>query len=125
VAVQEVTGDKRGSQPADYKFFYCNESINYHSETGLLHQEVISAVKRVKFIRNRMSYIIIRRRLCDIIVLNVHETTEDKSDDMKNRFYEELESVLDQFPKYHMKILFGDFTEKKWVQKVFPTRNRG
>jgi hypothetical protein len=29
-------------------------------------------------------------------VLNVHGPTEDKSDDMKNRFYRELECV---FPK--------------------------
>jgi hypothetical protein len=40
-----------------------------------------------------------------IIVLNVHAPTEDKIDDIKDRFYEELEQVFDKFPKYHMKIL--------------------
>jgi hypothetical protein len=35
-----------------------------------------------------MSYIILRGHWCDIIVLNVHAPTEDKTDDLKNRFYE-------------------------------------
>jgi hypothetical protein len=47
-----------------------------------------------------------RGHWCDII-LNVHEMTEDKTDDRKDSFYRELECVLDQFQKYHMKILLG------------------
>ena len=30
----------------------------------------------------------------------------------KDSFYEELEQVFDHFPKYHMKILLGDFNAK-------------
>jgi hypothetical protein len=56
-----------------------------------------------------MSYIILRGRWCDIIVLNVHAPTEDKIDDIKDRFYEELEYVFGKFPKYHMKILSAKF----------------
>jgi hypothetical protein len=58
-----------------------------------------------------MLYIILRGRWCDIIVLNVHASTEDKIDDEKESFYEELERVFDKFPKYHMKML-GDFNAK-------------
>jgi hypothetical protein len=43
-----------------------------------------------------------------MIVLNVHAPTEDKIDDVKGSFYEELECIFDKFPKYHMKILLGD-----------------
>jgi hypothetical protein len=38
----------------------------------------------------------------------VHAPTDNKDDDMKDRFYEELEEVFDQFPMLHMKILMGD-----------------
>jgi hypothetical protein len=62
--------------------------------------------KRVEFVSDRMSYIILRGRPCDITVLNVHAPTEDKTDDMKDSFYEELEHVFEKFPKYHLKILF-------------------
>jgi hypothetical protein len=55
-----------------------------------------------------MSYIILRGHCCDI----VHAPTKEKVDDMKDSFYEELEGVFDKFPKYHMKILLGDFIAK-------------
>jgi hypothetical protein len=72
--------------------------------------KIISAVKRVESVSDRMSYIIQRGRWCQIIVLNVHAPTEDKTDDVKDSFYEELECVCDKFLKHHMKILLGDFS---------------
>jgi hypothetical protein len=39
----------------------------------------------------------------------VQAPNEDESDNMKDKFYKELKLVLDQFPKYHMKILLRDF----------------
>jgi exonuclease III len=77
-----------------------------------VHSRIISAVKRVEFITDRMSYIILKGRWCHIIVLNVHAPTEDKTDDVKDSFYEKLERVFDKFPKYHMKILLGDFNAR-------------
>jgi hypothetical protein len=44
-----------------------------------------------------MSYIILRGRWCHIIVLNVHAPAEDKNNDVKDSFYEELERVFDKF----------------------------
>jgi hypothetical protein len=46
----------------------------------------MSAVKRVEFVSDRISYIIPRGRWCDVIALNVHARTEDKIDDVKDRF---------------------------------------
>jgi exonuclease III len=66
-----------------------------------------------------MSYIILRGCWCYILVLNVHAPTEDKTDDMKERFYEELEHVFDKFPKYHKKILLGDFNAKVGREDIF------
>jgi hypothetical protein len=66
-----------------------------------------------------MSYIILRVRWCHIIVLNVHAPTEDKMDDVKDSFYEELERVFDKFPKHHMKILLGDFNAKVGREDIF------
>jgi exonuclease III len=77
-----------------------------------VHKRIISAVKRVQFVSDRMSYIILRGRWCHIIVLNVHAPTEDKTDDGKDSFYEELECVSDKLHKYHTKILSGDLNAK-------------
>jgi hypothetical protein len=61
---------------------------------------MISTVKRVEFVSDRKSYIILRGRWCHIIVLNVHASTEDKTDNVKDSFYEELERVFERFSKY-------------------------
>ena len=39
----------------------------------------------------------------------MHASSEKKSDDKRDSFYVELEQVFGHFPKYHMKILLGDF----------------
>jgi hypothetical protein len=77
VRVQEVRWDKGGTKPADdYTFFYGD--ADHHLRTGFfVRKRIISAVKRVEFVSGRMSYILLRGRWCDIIVLNVHAPTED------------------------------------------------
>ena len=51
-----------------------------------VHHRLGSAVNRVEFVIDRMSYIVLRGRWCDIIVLNVHATSEEKSDSSKDSF---------------------------------------
>jgi hypothetical protein len=53
----------------------------------------------------------------------VHAPTEEKSDDSKDSFYEELEQVFDHFPKYHMKILL-DFNAKLEREDTFKPTTR-
>jgi hypothetical protein len=70
-------------------------NIHFSMEKGTkIMNKYRSAVKRVEFVSDRMTYIILRGRWCDVIVLNVHAPTVDKIDDMKNMFYEELERVF-------------------------------
>ena len=69
-----------------------------------VHHRIVSAVKGIEFVSDRVSYIVLRGRWCNIIVLNVHSPSEDKCNDSKDSFYEELEQVFDHFPRYHMKI---------------------
>jgi hydroxypyruvate isomerase len=66
-----------------------------------------------------MSYIILRGRWCHIIVLNVHAPTEDKTDDVKDSFYKELERVFDKFPKYHKQILLENLDAKVGRKDIF------
>ena len=77
----------------------------------------------MEFISDCVSCITLKGRWCDIIVLNVHAPTEDKDDDIKDSFYEEMERLFDQLPMYHMKILLGDFNAKVGRENIFqPTK---
>jgi hypothetical protein len=74
VAVQEIIWVEGGSQPADhYIFFHGNGNANHHLGTDFfLHKGILSAVKRVAFISERMLYITLKGRWYDIIVLNAY-----------------------------------------------------
>jgi hypothetical protein len=75
---------------------------NHELGTGFFVRKInLSAVKRVEFVNDRMSYIILRGRWCDVIALNVYDPTRDKTDDTMDRVYEELESVYAKFANYH------------------------
>jgi hypothetical protein len=51
--------------------------------------------------------------------LIAHVPTGDKIGDVKESFYEELEHAFDKFPKYHMKILLGDFGSEVGREDIF------
>jgi hypothetical protein len=44
---------------------------------------------------------------------------EDKGDDVKDSIYKELGHVSDQFPRYDMNILLGDFNAKVGRENIF------
>jgi exonuclease III len=128
VGVQEVRWDGGGTEPAGEYTFFCGKMNETHELcTGFfVHKGITSAVKRMEFISDRMSYIILTGRWCDIIVLNIHAPTNNKFHGIKDKFYDELEYVFDKFPKYHMKILLGDFNAEIGREDILkpPNGNR-
>jgi exonuclease III len=121
VGVQEVRWEKGGTVRAgDYNFFYGKCNKNHQLGTGFfVHQRLPPAVKRVEFVSDRVSYIVMTGRWNNYIVQNVHAPSEEKSDESKDSFYEEVEQVFDHFPKHHMKILLGDFNAKVGRENIF------
>jgi hypothetical protein len=110
----------RHCKSRDYTFFYGKGNENHLLITGFfLHHRIVPAAKKVEFVSYKMSHILLRGHWSNISVLNVHALTEEKSDDSKDRFYEELEQVFDHFPKYHMKILLADFNAKLGREDIF------
>jgi hypothetical protein len=79
----------------------------------------VSAVQRVESVSDRMSYIVLRGHWCNIIVLNVHALSEEKSDDSDGIFYEELEQVFHHFHKYYMNILLEDINAEVERENIF------
>jgi len=86
-----------------------------------VHHGIVSGVKRVECVTDRVSYIVLRGCSCNIIILNVYAPSEEKSNDSKDSFYEELEQVVDHFPKYHMKSLLDFIAKLGWEDIFKPT----
>jgi hypothetical protein len=63
-----------------------------------IHHKIVSAVQRIEFVSDRVSYIVLGGRWCYIIVWNVHAASEEKNDDdSKDSLYEELEQFFLSF----------------------------
>jgi hypothetical protein len=120
VGVQNVIWKKGGTEQAeDYTSFHGQENGDHQLGTGFfVHKRIVSAVRGVEFISDRMSYIILRGRWSSV-VFKVHAPFEDKWVDVKDSFYEEIGRVFDQFTMYDTKILFGDFNAKVSRENIF------
>jgi hypothetical protein len=105
--VREVRWEGSGTTPpGEYTFFYGKGNGKHRlGKDFFFLKRITSAFRRVDFVNDRMSYIILRGRWYHIIVLNVHAPIENKIDDEKGSFYEEMECMFDKFTKYHTNIL--------------------
>jgi hypothetical protein len=93
--------------------------LSVRERFSFVHKRIVSIIRRVDLVSDRMSYIKLGGRWCNFVVLNVHASCKDKTDEVKNSFYEELGRVFYQFPRYDMKMLLDDFNAKAGREDIF------
>ena len=104
----------------DYFFFHGKEKKNHQLGTEVfVHHTIVPTVKREEYVNDRMSYIVLRGQWCN---LNLHAPSEEKSDDSKDSFCEELEQMINHFSKYQMKILKQNWGERRLSNRQSGTR---
>ena len=62
-------------------------------------QRIASAVNRVEFVNNSITYIVLRGGWWNIIVLSVHAVSEEKSDDAKESLMRNRSNFSIMFPR--------------------------
>uniref|UniRef100_A0A8D8Q0R7 Craniofacial development protein 2 n=1 Tax=Cacopsylla melanoneura TaxID=428564 RepID=A0A8D8Q0R7_9HEMI len=113
LAIQETRWAGNGDVNKNgYKFIYGGTDKHELGTGFLIKTNFENEIKDVKFITNRISYIILKGKYKSICLLNAHAPTEDKDQDTKAEFYETLDSVMDSFTGHSMKILLGDMNAK-------------
>jgi hypothetical protein len=119
VGVQEVKWDKGSTVRAGVYNVFCgkrNENLQLGTEFVVHHR----IVKRVEFVSDSVSHIVLRGRWCNIIVLNVHAPSEEKVISQKTVFTgNQSRFFFYHFPKYYMKILLTDFNEEVGREIIF------
>jgi hypothetical protein len=82
------------------------KNIN-REQFSFVHHRIVRAVKTGDFVSDRMSYIVITGHWRNFF--NEHVPNEERSDDSKDRFYEESEQVCDG--RIILRWIFGSWME--------------
>ncbi|XP_066288323.1 craniofacial development protein 2-like [Branchiostoma lanceolatum] len=86
-----------------------------HHEYGvglLLAQEASKALISWQPVSDRIIYARFNAKHMKVSVIQVYACTEAAEDESKDDFYEQLQTTLDNTPKYDMTIVMGDFNAK-------------
>jgi len=80
-------GETKGAQKEQGTIIFYGKGKNHQLGIGFfVHDRRVSAVKTVEFISDRMPYIALRGRWCNIIDSNLHAPSEEKSCNSKDSF---------------------------------------
>ncbi|KAL3269070.1 hypothetical protein HHI36_008153 [Cryptolaemus montrouzieri] len=80
-----------------------------------LKQEIVEFLP----ITNRLCKIRVRSKYRKLTLMNVHCPTEEKENEIKEKFYEMIEEEYDKTPKFDVKIILGDFNAKLGQEEIY------
>lgn len=121
VALQEIRWSDEGTIDInDTTILYgkCNERRQFRVGFAV-HKSLVHTVKEFKVMNSRIAILIVRAKFFDIVFINVHAPTEEKSQEEKEDFYTEIEDILSRINNSKIRINLGDMNTKIGKEQFF------
>lgn len=108
--------------PNNYAFYYSGRSVERSRAFGTGFVVMGTAMKSVidfNPVSERLCTLRLRGYFYNITLINAHAPTEDKDDEVKERYYEELQTAYNRAPHSDIKIVLGDFNAKVGQESAY------
>ncbi|XP_008181905.1 craniofacial development protein 2-like [Acyrthosiphon pisum] len=113
IAVQEIRWTGEGSlKTGNWTVFHSGGDEHQGGVGFIVNDKILHRVKKFKAVNDRIRHMELECRWFNVILINGYAPTEDKEDEVKDIFYENLENECDRIPTNKVKILLGDFNAK-------------
>lgn len=122
VALQEIRWLGNGNvQAENATVFYSGTNSNRHEKgVGIVvNNTILPCIKKFEAVNERICYIHIAGHKFDLILINCYAPTEEKDEEEKSAFYEEVERIFDSLPRYCIKVTVGDFNAQVGKEVMF------
>ncbi|PNF31855.1 hypothetical protein B7P43_G08920 [Cryptotermes secundus] len=85
----------------------------------VIEREFKSAIIDFKPISERICTLRIRTKFFNMTLMNVHAPTEEKEEEVKDYFYQQMEETYDSIPSNDIKVILGDLNAKIGKEKEY------
>ena len=110
---------KWSNQRSNYSWYYSGSNKTGQAGTGfIVTNRTFKYILGFETYYERICKLRIKGKYNTITLINVYAPTEDTTDEDKEQFYEDLQSVVNKVPKSDIAILLGDLNAKPGKERV-------
>ena len=122
IALQEIRwkGHEQIKKNAYSLFYSGSEQITGHFGTGfMLKKEIEKNITSFTPINEKICTIRLKGKFNNITLINVHAPTEEKMEEEKDKFYDDLQRTFERVPKHDVVLILGDLNAKIDKEKAY------
>jgi endonuclease/exonuclease/phosphatase family metal-dependent hydrolase len=122
LALQEVRWPGKGQINKKDYIFYCSgtkEKTGQASTGFLIMKKILKHIISFELHNECLCKIRVKGKYNNITLKNAYTHTEDKTEDIKEQFYDDLQSMVDKVPKSDIIIILGDVNAKLGKESAY------